>query len=454
MRIAVVGGGITGLAAAYALRGHDVTLLERDARLGGKILTERIDGFLLEAGPDSFLTTKPEAVALCRELGLADRLTGTNPGRTVYVLSRGRLHPLPDGLMLIAPTKVAPFLRSGLFSLREKARMAADLFLPPRAADRDESLAAFVRRRLGQAALDRIAAPLLAGIYAGESEQLSLRATFPQLLDLEKKHGSLIAGMLAQRRRTAVSPSTDGRLPLFMTLDDGLDRLVDRLAASLQGVDVRTGTGVAALSRSASGYSLHLDTGDRVRADAVMLTTPAYVTADLLDALAPDAAALLRQIPYASTATISLGYRQQDLPPLDGHGFVAARGEGRRITACTWASAKWPARAPGGYGLLRAYVGSAADPEALERSDDEIIQIVRGELAAAMGLQARPVLTRVVRWPRSMPQYTLGHLDRLAAIEHALSRLPGIVLAGAAYRGIGLPDCIRQGRAAAARVGG
>ena len=454
MRIAVVGGGITGLAAAYALRGHDVTLLERDARLGGKILTERIDGFLLEAGPDSFLTTKPQAVALCRELGLADRLTGTNPGRTVYVLSRGRLHPLPDGLMLIAPTKVAPFLRSRLFSLREKARIAADLFLPPRAADRDESLAAFVRRRLGQAALDRIAAPLLAGIYAGESEQLSLRATFPQLLDLEKKYGSLIAGMLAQRRRTAVSPSTDGRLPLFMTLDDGLDRLVDRLAASLQGVDVRTGTGVAALSRSASGYSLHLDTGDRVRADAVMLTTPAYVTADLLDALAPDAAALLRQIPYASTATISLGYRQQDLPPLDGHGFVVARGEGRRITACTWASTKWPARAPGGYGLLRAYVGSAGDPEVLEGSDDEIIQIVRGELAAAMGLQARPVLTRVVRWPRSMPQYTLGHLDRLAAIERALSRLPGIVLAGAGYRGIGLPDCIRQGRAAAARVGG
>ena len=297
MRIAVVGGGITGLAAAYALRGHDVTLLERDARLGGKILTERIDGFLLEAGPDSFLTTKPQAVALCREVGLADQLRGTNPGRTVYVLSRGRLHPLPDGLMLIAPTKFGPFLRSGLFSLREKARMAADLLLPPRAAGGDESLAAFVRRRLGQAALDRIAAPLLAGIYAGESEQLSLRATFPQLLDLEQQHGSLIAGMLAQRRRAAVSPSTDGRLPLFMTIDHGLDRLVDRLAASLQGVDVRHGGAVAALSRSASGYSLHLDTGDRVKADAVILTTPAYVTADLLDDLAPDAAALLRQIP-------------------------------------------------------------------------------------------------------------------------------------------------------------
>lgn len=457
MRVAVVGGGITGLAAAYGLvqagglRGAEVTLYEQAQRLGGKILTERIDGFLLEAGPDSFLTSKPEAVALSQALGLGEELVGTGPHRTVYVLSRGRLHPLPEGLALVAPTKVLPFLRSGLFTLPEKARIGAELLLPPRTGDGDESLGAFVRRRLGQAALDRIAAPLLAGIYAGDAEQLSLEATFPLLRDLERRHGSVIAGMLARRRAAA---DADGRLSLFATLRGGLDRLVERLVAALEGVEVRTGSGVKAIARQGSGYLLHLTTGERAGADAVILTTPAFVAASLLQFLAPEAASLLRQIPYASTATVSLAFREGDLPMLRGHGFVVARGEGRRITACTWASAKWPDRAPPGFALLRAYVGSASDAAVLEQSDEEILRVVGEELHAAMGITASPVLWRIVRWPVSMPQYTVGHLERLAAAEAALARLPGLYLAGAAYRGIGLPDCIRQGLRAAAMVAG
>lgn len=457
MRVAVVGGGITGLAAAYGLaqaeglRAGEVTLYEEAPRLGGKILTERMDGFLLEAGPDSFLTSKPEAVALSRALGLGEELVGTGRDRTVYVLSRGRLHPLPEGLALVAPTRVLPFLRSRLFTLPEKARIGAELFLPPRTSDGDESLGAFVRRRLGQAALDRIAAPLLAGIYAGDAEQLSLEATFPLLRDLERRHGSVIAGMLARRR---VAPGADGRLPLFATLRGGLDRLVDRLGAALEGVEVRTEAGVGAIAREGSGYLLDLTTGERARSDAVILATPAFVTASLLQPLAPEAASLLRQIPYASTATVSLAFREGDLPPLRGHGFVVARGEGRRITACTWASAKWPDRAPPGFALLRAYVGSAGDAAVLEQSDEEILRVVGEELYAAMGITASPVLRRIVRWPASMPQYTVGHLERLAAAEAALARLPRLFLAGAAYRGIGLPDCIRQGLAAAAAVAG
>jgi len=457
VRVAVVGGGITGLAAAYGLskaegaHGVEVTLYEQAPRLGGKILTERVGGFILEAGPDSFLTSKPEALALSRALGLEEDLVGTGPDRTVYVLSRGRLHPLPEGLALVAPTRILPFLRSGLFTLPEKARIGVELLLPPRRVDGDESLGAFVRRRLGRAALDRIAAPLLAGIYAGDAEQLSLEATFPMLRDLERRHGSVIAGMLARRRAAA---NADGRLPLFVTLRGGLDRLVERLRAALEGVEVRTGTRVEAIARKGSGYLLDHSTGERTRADAVILTTPAFAAASLLQPLAPEAASLLRHIPYASTATVSLAFREGDIPALRGHGFVVARGEGWRITACTWASAKWPDRAPPGFALLRAYVGGASDAAVLEQSDEEILQVVREELHAAMGIAATPVFWRIVRWPASMPQYTVGHLERLAAVEAALASYPGIVLAGAGYRGIGLPDCIRQGLAAAAVVVG
>jgi len=502
VRVAVVGGGITGLAAAHALvsassptgrPAHEVVLLEADTRPGGKVLTVRRDGCLLEAGPDAFLTTKPHALHLVRALGLEAELIGPSEPRTVAVFWRGRLHPLPEGLALIAPTRAGPLLRSTLFGLLEKARMGCDLLLPARRGDGDESLAAFVRRRLGQAAVDRLASPLLAGIYAGDVERLSLRATFPHLAEVERRYGSLIRGFVASRPTLAgasAAPDARGRmaagrtaaegddlpaaapveqgdgtsvadpggsagLPLFMTLRAGMGRLVERLVEVLEaaGVELRVGTAVETVARRPGGYTLHLAGGGRVDADGVILACPAFAAAKLLARLAPEAARLLDQIRYASTATVSLAFPATAAGAVPaGHGFVVARGEGVRITACTCLSAKWPGRAPPGAVLLRAYVGSALDPDALAMSDDEIVAEVRRDLARTMGLTAAPLFTVVTRWPQAMPQYEVGHLERLAEVDRRLAAFPGLALAGAGYRGLGLPDCIRQGEEAARRL--
>ncbi|MCL6552768.1 MAG: protoporphyrinogen oxidase [Firmicutes bacterium] len=476
MRVAVVGGGITGLAAAYGLskaegpRGVEVTLYEQAPRLGGKILTERVDGFILEAGPDSFLTSKPEALALSRALGLGEDLVGTGPDRTVYVLSRGRLHPLPEGLALVAPTRILPFLRSGLFTLPEKARIGVELLLPPRKVDGDESLGAFVRRRLGQAALDRIAAPLLAGIYAGDADALSAQAAFPQLCQWERRHRSLILAGLAQQRRGATRQARpadrpaqegDGGPPgaasVFLSLAGGMGELVAALLAALRGrVQVLRGVAVARIAPPAGrelAYTLHLDDGRVLRADGLVLTVPAFAAAGLLAPLSPAAAAALRQVPYASTAAVTLAYRRDAVAhPLDGHGFVVARDEPLAITACTWVSSKWPHRAPPELVLLRCYLGRAGADAIVGADDATLVDTARRDLRAVMGLDASPRLVHVVRWPRAMPQYLPGHLDRLAAIEAALAPLPRLALAGAGYRGVGVPDCIRQGQEAAARV--
>lgn len=497
MRVAVVGGGITGLAAAHALvtassptarPAHEVVLLEADARLGGKVLTVRRDGCLLEAGPDAFLTTKPHALHLVRALGLEAELIGPSAPRTVSVVWRGRLHPLPEGLALIAPTRAGPLLRSTLFGLLEKVRMGCDLLLPARRSDGDESLAAFVRRRLGRAAVDRLASPLLAGIYAGDVERLSLRATFPHLAEVERRYGSLIRGLVASRPTLAGASAASGArgrpaaeadelsaaapvgqgdgtsvadpggsagLPLVMTLRAGMGRLVERLVEVLEraGAELRVGTAVETIERRPGGYTLHLAARGRVDADGVILACPAFVAARLLARLAPEAARLLDQIRYASTATVSLAFPAAAAGAVPaGHGFVVARGEGVRITACTCLSAKWPGRAPPGTVLLRAYVGSALDPDALVLSDDEIVAEVRRDLARTMGLTATPLFAVVMRWPQAMPQYEVGHLERLAEVDRRLAAFPGLALAGAGYRGLGLPDCIRQGEEAARRL--
>ncbi|MDR7449773.1 MAG: protoporphyrinogen oxidase [Armatimonadota bacterium] len=464
MRVAVVGGGMTGLAAAHALvtassstgrTAGEVVLLEADARLGGKVLTVRRDGFLLEAGPDAFLTTKPHALHLTRALGLEAELIGPGEPRTVAVFWRGRLQPLPEGLALIAPTRVGPLLRSTLFGLLEKARMGCDLLLPARRDDGDESLAVFVRRRLGQAAVDRLASPLLGGIYAGDVERLSLRATFPHLAEVERRYGSLIRGLVASRPARPGASAGPG-LPVFMTLRAGMGRLVERLVEVLEaaGVAVRAGTAVETIERRPGGYMLHLADGGRVDADGVILACPAYAAARLLARLAPEAARLLDQIRYASTATVSLAFPAMTTTGVvpGGHGFVVARGEGVRITACTCLSAKWPGRAPPGTLLLRAYVGSALDPDVLTMTDDEIVAEVRRDLARTMGLTAGPLFSVVTRWPQAMPQYEVGHLERLAEVDRRLAAVPGLTLAGAGYRGLGLPDCIRQGQEAAHRL--
>ncbi|MGH2375466.1 MAG: protoporphyrinogen oxidase [bacterium] len=462
--VLIVGGGITGLAAAHALvtdprarsLGVRCTLVERERRLGGKLLTERVEGCLVEAGPDAFLAAKPVASELCRALGLGDRLIGTRPGRAVFIAYGGRLVPMPEGLALGVPARLSPILRTELLTAAEKLRLGADVVLPRRRTREDETVGAFIRRRLGNAAVDRLAGPILAGIYAGDADALSLRATFPQLLEWEASYRSLILGALTRR----AGANRDGTGPVFLSLAGGMGELVDALEAVLTEApeaSVVTGHAVGRLTRwferDRTTYVADLGGGRVIAADAAVLATPAFVSADLLAPLAPAAAAALRTIPYASTAAVALAFRRSEVShPLDGHGFVVARGEPLQITACTWMSSKWPHRAPADLALLRCYLGTAGRDAIIDESDEHLLDVVRRDLRTTLGIDAVPVVTRLTRWRRAMPQYLPGHLDRLAAIDAELRDLPGIALAGAGYRGVGIPDCIRQGTEAAGRV--
>lgn len=458
-RVLIIGGGIAGLSAAWyaeQLRTSTGlplhwTLVERAPQLGGKIKTDRIEGFVIEGGPDSFLAQKPWAAELARQVGIGDQIMGTNEERRkVFVLQKGRLVPLPDGVMLIVPTRFLPFATSPLISPLGKLRMAMDLFIPPRRDGADETLAEFIRRRLGEEALDKIAEPLMSGIHNAESDRQSILATFPRFRQIEAKHGSLIRGMLAARRARAVAGQDGASTSPFQTLRDGMEALVDAVVARLPTDRLVVGRGVAALERtdaSAPRYRAILDDGRQIEADAVILAVPAYVAADLVRPFAPDLARGLAQIRYVSTGTISLAFREADLPhPLDGFGFVIPRSEKRQINACTWTSSKFRHRAPNGYALLRVFFGGSRHPELMDLDDAALIQIALNELRQIMGVTATPVLTRVFRWPQANPQYDVGHLDRVAQLEASCP--PGVFLTGSAYRGVGVPDCARQGRQA------
>ncbi len=456
-RVVIVGGGIAGLAAAYRLTraqpGLAVTLVEREARVGGKIVTDRVDGFVIEGGPDTFLSYKPRGLGLCRELGLEPRLHGTNTQiRRTYVLRGDRLYDLPEGLTGLIPTRFGPLARSRLISPWGKLRMGLDYVIPPRVQDGDESVAAFVERRLGREVYDHLIEPLLSGIYAGDGAQLSLAATFPQLRQAELDSGGLIKGMLATKRK-APAPKPNGRAwAAFLTPTTGLAEIVEALEARLGGIELLRGMEVHSLEADPAGrgYRLRLANGEVRQADAVILATPAYVSADLVDGLDATLAAALRGIPYASTATVSLAYPLSDIPrPLDGYGYIIPLAENRPILACTWTSTKFPHRAPEGFGLIRAFIGRAGQDEAVARGDDELAGLARDELRRVLGIRAAPRVQRVFRWPRAMPQYTLGHLGRLDTIEQRLRARPGLFVAGNAYRGIGIPDCIASGEAAA-----
>ncbi|MFO7173081.1 MAG: protoporphyrinogen oxidase [Bacillota bacterium] len=488
-RVAVVGGGITGLAAAYYLeqqaraagREVEIHLLEEAPVLGGKVQTEQAGELTIEAGPDSYLARKVAATRLAQAVGLGDALVESTPGRLkTYVYHRGRLHPLPEGMVLVAPTRIGPFLASPLISPLGKLRMALDLVLPPRQEEGDESIGAFLRRRLGDEAVEVLAGPLLSGIYAGNPDELSLLATFPMFRDLERRHGSLVRGLLRQARgarapaagqtRPPAGPAapgearppgapgrrdTPGSRSAFVSLRGGLGRLVRAVAGALQVTRVRTGTAVRRLERGPGGlghpgrYRLTLGDGTTLQADAVILAVPAYAAAPLVEPISPGAAAALAAIPYVSTAVVALAYRRSQVPPLEGSGFVVSHRERRSVTACTWVSSKWPHLVAGDWALLRCFVGRAGDEELALAPEPEILAAVRRDLAEMMDLRAEPALTRVYRWPRAMPQYRVGHLERLARIEAALAAEPGIILAGAAYRGVGVPDCISQGEQAA-----
>ncbi|MGH2561509.1 MAG: protoporphyrinogen oxidase [Thermomicrobiales bacterium] len=457
-RIAVVGGGIAGLAAAFRLTQisphAQSSLIEHNLVLGGKIRTERIDGFVIEGGPDSFLSMKPRGVGLCRDLGIEDRLQGVRQEtRRTFVMRGGRLYDLPEGLTGLVPTKLGPMAKTRLISPLGKARMTLDYVLPSRRGAGDETLAVFIERRLGREVYERLVEPLMAGIYAGDGRQLSLAATFPQLRAGEIEHGGLIKGVLVARRNAP--PSNGGQRPSpFLAPVSGLADMVEAIETRLRaaGVQILTGSSLSSLHRNNAGgpFSLELDDGTALAADAVILATPAGPTAMLLDDLLPEAARLLRSIPHVSSATVALAYPERALPrPLAGHGYVIPRVEGRQALACTWVSSKWAGRAPDGHALLRVFIGRAGQDQIVSAPDDDLIRIAREELRTTLGITADPSLAHVTRWPDGMPQYTLGHLDRVAAIERAVATLPGLRLAGHAYRGVGIPDCIASGESAA-----
>ena len=451
--IAIIGGGISGLSAAWFAqkRGLEYVLLEASERWGGKLQTEKIDGFVVEGGADSFLATKPWAAALARELGLGERLLGTNDTlRTIYILHQGQPVALPDGMQLIVPTKLWPFLKSPLLSLPGKLRMGLDWFLPPRTDTADETIGSFVRRRFGQEALERLGEPLLSGIYSGESERQSLLATFPRYRQLETEFGSLIRGTLAQKAKQAQTNPNGKRPAMFQSFPGGTQELVDALVGQLTGT-LRLGTSVTALGPSRLGYSLSLSDGTTLAAEQVIVTTPASVAATLLQPLAPRISEQLDLIRTVSTGTLSLGFRTEDIKrPLNGFGMVIPLREKRPINALTISSIKFPSRAPDGHALVRVFFGGSRTPETLERTDAEIFAMAKAQLLDILGITAEPLFHRIFRWHNANPQYDVGHLDRIDILEKSLPS--GLHLTGCAYRGVGIPDCIHQAEETVGRL--
>ena len=463
MKLVVVGGGITGLAAAHRAveiareraQAVDLTLLEAGDRLGGTIATERRDGFLVERGADSFLSEKPWALALCRRLGMEERLVRTDDRfRRTFVVWGGKLHPLPEGFQLLAPTRMGPFLSSGLFTWPGKLRMALDLVLP-RGGEADESLGAFVRRRLGREALERVAQPLVAGIYTADPADLSLTATMPRFAELERRERSVILAMWrAARRAPAEAAGASGaRWSLFVTLAHGMEELIRALADRLPAGAVRLGERVTDVTRVDARWRVTTRGGDALDADGVILATEAYQSARMIRYLDPSLALLLEGIPYASSATVTLAYRRAAIGhALDGFGFVVPEAEGRPIIACTFSSVKYPGRAPDGHALLRVFLGGALHEAVVEQDDERLAEIAREEIRGLLRIDEAPLWSRTARYPKAMPQYHVGHLARVDAIELGLARHPGLALAGGAYRGVGIADCVRSGEDAAAQL--
>ena len=462
-RVVVIGAGLSGLTAAYRIverarglrRPIELVVLEAKDRIGGAIWTDRADGFTLEGGADSFITNKPWAVDLCRELGIGDQIVGTEPGhRRSFVVRKGRLAPVPEGFVLMAPNRIGPILTTPILSFGGKLRILLDLVLPRKDPEGDESLASFVKRRLGREALDRLVQPLVGGIYTADPNDLSLKATLPQFLAMEQVHGSLI---LAARRqaRAAERNASGARYGLFVTLSDGMDALPRALAAALPEGSVRTGTAVRKVCRNdpVSPWRVELLDGPPIDADAVVVTTEAHASARLLDGVDANLALQLRSIPYASSVIVNVAYRRDQIShPLDGFGAVVPAIEKRSILAVSFLSVKFPNRAPAGTVLMRVFMGGATQPEMFDRDDEAIRTIVRSELHELLGARGEPLLIEVGRHPRAMPQYTLGHLERVEVIRRHAARHPRLILAGNAFDGVGIPDCVRGAEAAASET--
>jgi oxygen-dependent protoporphyrinogen oxidase len=457
--VVVVGAGISGLSAAYYLRrgapkAH-ITVLEASDRLGGILRTVREDGFVVEAGPDSFLASKPAGLQLCRDLGIEGRLIGTvEANRGSFVLHGGRLHPIPEGLTGLVPSRLEPLLASDLFSPAGKERLAAEPAMPPSGDAEDESLKAFVERRFGAEVYERLIEPLMAGIYAGDGSRLSILATFPQLRAMEREHGSILRAMASRGPAPSTSAPTG-----FVSPQGGMQEIIEAMVRSLADVDVHRGEPVRAVERAGKGWNVSTEPGRSYRADAAILALPAAATGHVVGELSAELGEALASIPSASSATVSFAFRQTDVGhPLKGYGYIIPRAANRPALACTWVSSKWPERVAPGFVLLRVFLGRYGQDETLDRSDDGLAAIAREELRVTLGITASPQRQWLFRWPRVMPQYLVGHGGTVRRITSALAQLPGLYAAGNAYAGVGVPDCIRGGheaaRAAVAHVAG
>ncbi|HKD84865.1 MAG TPA: protoporphyrinogen oxidase [Terriglobales bacterium] len=460
-RIAIIGGGISGLSAAFHLEkaratGADLeyTLFESGTRLGGCLASDRIEGCLVEAGPDSFLTEKPWALTLCKELGIDDQLIGSNDSqRKTYIVVHGKLVVMPDGLMFMVPTKLMPTALSPLFSWSTKLRMARELLHPPRPMQEDETVAQLVERHFGAEVVDRLADPLLSGVYGGDAAKLSARAVLPRFVEMEEKYGSLSQAMLAAHKKMAELSKAQPPRPLFTSLKDGMQHLVDAIVGRLNGDAIRLRRHVRRIYPENGGWRVSLEMNGDERYDAIILATPANVAGELLDAVDRGLAQNLLDVTYSSSVTVTMGYYKQQLEKLPpGFGFLVPRSEGRRMLACTFVHNKFPHRAPQDKGILRCFLGGARDEAVLSLSDDEILQTVQRELRELVKLEHRPIFSRVYRWRSAMAQYEPGHIARVADIEKRVSEIPGLAVAGNAYHGIGVPDCIRSGKEAAESV--
>ena len=456
-RIAIVGGGISGLAAAFALEERrragdslEYAVYESGPRFGGVLATEQVDGCLIEAGPDSFLTEKPWAAELCRRLGIEDQLIGSNDGdRKTYILVKGKLTPMPDGLMFMVPTRLAPALLSTLFSGATKFRMVREWRFAPRQSRSDESVAALVERHYGAEMVERLADPLLSGVYGGEAAQLSVRAVLPRFVEMESKYGSLGRGMLAVRKNMKPAQSAP---PIFTSLKGGMQQLADALAAGLSPGTLRPNTRVEAVQKQDRGWIVSAGYASD-HFDNVIIATSATAAVPLFEITCAGLASELKAIPYSSSMTVALGFDKDVRAALPaGFGFLVPRSEGKRMLAATFVHNKFPHRVPEDRALIRCFLGGSRDEQILQLPDDKILGIVREELRRILGLNAEPLFTRIYRWRGAMAQYVVGHLERLQRIESLLKQWPGLALAGNAYRGIGVPDCVRSGEAAVQQV--
>ncbi|MDR3747534.1 MAG: protoporphyrinogen oxidase [Acidobacteriota bacterium] len=457
-RIAIIGGGISGLSAAFYLEKARVagaeleyTLFESGQRLGGSMCSDWVDGCLVEAGPDSFLTEKPWAASLCKELGIANQLIGSNDAqRKTYILVNGKLVVMPDGLMFMVPTRLVPTALSPLFSWATKVRMARELLHPPRPMQDDESIAELVQRHFGAEVVDRLADPLLSGVYGGDAAKLSARAVLPRFVEMEEKYGSLSLAMLAAHKKMAQAAHKQPPRPLFTSLKDGMQQMVDAIVARLEPDSIRLRSHVLRIYPESSGWRVAIEMNGDERYDAVILATPANAAGTLLDGVNRGLARDLLDITYSSSVTVALGYYQDQIEKLPaGFGFLVPRSEGTRMLACTFVHNKFPHRAPKGKGILRCFLGGARDEAILGFTDDEILETVHRELKDILKLDARPIFSRVYRWRGAMAQYEPGHIARVQRIEQRVAEIPGLALAGNAYHGIGVPDCIRSGMDAA-----